>query len=91
MRVGGCRTEVSFIIVSTKHSRILETAFCRSKHNFRSLSKTELVDNHFFFFILAWDKDYERYNLILDSGFPHVTKCVLNGSCLDMSRGDPLF
>lgn len=90
-RVGGYRTEESFIIVSTKHSKILETAFCRSKRNLRSLSKTDLVDNHFFFFILGRDKDHERYNLMVDSGFAHVTKCVLNGSCLDMSRGDPLF
>lgn len=43
------------------------------------------------FLILEWDKDCERYKLTADSGFAHVTKFVLNGSCLDMSCGDPLF
>ncbi|KAL5245090.1 hypothetical protein ACI65C_012500 [Semiaphis heraclei] len=54
-----------------------------------SQSGTELVGHSLL--ILGWDKDPERYKLTADSGFAHVTKCVLNGSCLDMSRGDPLF
>lgn len=57
--------------------------------NPRSQSATELVDHSFL--ILEWDKDPERYKLTVDSGFAHVTKCVLNGSCLDLSYGDPLF
>jgi len=57
--------------------------------NPRSQSETELVDHSFL--MLEWDKDPERYKLTADSGFAHVTKFVLNGSCLDMSCGDPLF